>query len=62
MKNADVPYFEVGVKNLAWGRGGWRGTPKISVGEVQQMSWNNYTISEHNMWIFFTLFQAWPKI
>ena len=39
MKNADVPHLEVGVKNLAWGGGGgWGGTPKISVGDVQQMS------------------------
>ena len=41
MKNADVPHLEVGVKNLpsGWrGGGGWGGTPKISVGDVQQMS------------------------
>ena len=39
MKNADVPHLEVGVKNLALGGGrGWVGTPKISVGDVQQMS------------------------
>ena len=39
MKNADVPHLEVGFKNLALGRGrGWGGTPKISVGDVQQMS------------------------
>jgi len=40
MKNADVPQLEVGVKNLAWGgEWGWgEGTPKISVGDVQQMS------------------------
>ena len=42
MKNADVPHLEVGVKNLALGGGrgggGWGGTPKISVGDVRQMS------------------------
>ena len=40
MKNADVPHLEVGFKNLAWGGGGggWGGTPKMSVGDVQQMS------------------------
>ena len=39
MKNADVSHLEVGVKNLALGGGrGWGGTPKISVGDVQQMS------------------------
>ena len=40
MKNADVPHLEVGVKNLGLGggRGGWGGTPKISVGDVRQMS------------------------
>ena len=39
MKDADVPHLEVGVKNLALGGGrGWGGTPKISVGDVQQMS------------------------
>ena len=36
-KNADVPHVEVGVKNVAWGGGGG-GTPKISVGDMQQMS------------------------
>ena len=41
MKNADVPHLEVGFQNLAWGGGGGGGgggTPKISVGDVQQMS------------------------
>ena len=41
MKNADVPHLEVGVENLALGVGGGGGVgrnPKISVGDVQQMS------------------------
>ena len=29
------------------------GTPKIAVGDVQQMSWNNYTISDHNVIFFY---------